>query len=454
MSNGDASARQAEAPPGFKLAFDALADKSEARSRNAWNVIVNAGMRTTRLWNAVGRRALAGGLVTIFGWPIFAASPADRSSLVSADTGFAFGLLKELVKEQPANNVFISPYSISTVLQMVCNGAAGTTRDQMAQVLGTSGLEPVALNQAFKDLDTSVRSAQTNVALNIANAIWYSAGIEVKPAFASLNKDFYGATMDALDFANPGAAGIVNAWAEKNTSGRIKNIIAGRLPGDTRMVLANAIYFKGSWDRKFDPKATKERPFHLLAGRPEATPHDAADRRVRVSGGQRLPGRAAPVRGAASGDVCPLARARLQREHVARHVDQPGVAEPASAPTAATERHDRFASVQAGVRRELKPPLQAMGLTLPFNRTADFSGMSASALYLSAVKHKSFVEVNEEGTEAAAATVGIVSLAVVRPVTPPFEMVVDHPFLFLIADNLTRAILFVGVVFEPASVAG
>ena len=103
---------------------------------------------------------------------------------------------------------------------------------------------------------------------------------------------------------------------------------------------------------------------------------------------------------------------------------------------------------------ELKPPLQAMGMTLPFSRTADFSGMSASPLYLSAVKHKSFVEVNEEGTEAAAATVGIMSLAIVRPVTPPFEMVVDRPFLFLIADNLTRAILFVGVVFEPASVAG
>ncbi len=454
MSNGDASARQAEAPPGFKLAFDALADKSEARSRNAWNVIVNAGMRTTRLWNAVGRRALAGGLVTIFGWPIFAASPADRSSLVSADTGFAFGLLKELVKEQPANNVFISPYSISTVLQMVCNGAAGTTRDQMAQVLGTSGLEPVALNQAFKDLDTSVRSAQTNVALNIANAIWYSAGIEVKPAFASLNKDFYGATMDALDFANPGAAGIVNAWAEKNTSGRIKNIIAGRLPGDTRMVLANAIYFKGSWDRKFDPKATKERPFHLLAGGQK----------------QLLMMQQTGEFEYQEGNGCQAVRLPYAGRRLGMYVLLPEPGSNVNTLLATlTDQVWQNQLLRQLLRRkgtivlprfkleygaELKPPLQAMGLTLPFNRTADFSGMSASALYLSAVKHKSFVEVNEEGTEAAAATVGIVSLAVVRPVTPPFEMVVDHPFLFLIADNLTRAILFVGVVFEPASVAG
>ncbi len=180
--------------------------------------------------------------------------------------------MKELLRAQPAKNVFISPYSISTVLQMVCNGAAGATRDQMTQVLCKSGLDPAALSQAYKDLDASVRGAETNVALHIANAIWYASGIQVKPAFASLNKDFYGATMDTLDFTGPQAGGIVNAWAEKNTSGRIKNIIAGPLPADTSMLLANAIYFKGSWDRKFDPKATRDRPFHLIAGGEKQVP--------------------------------------------------------------------------------------------------------------------------------------------------------------------------------------
>ena len=100
---------------------------------------------------------------------------------------------------------------------------------------------------------------------------------------------------------------------------------------------------------------------------------------------------------------------------------------------------------------ELKPPLQAMGMKLAFSRAADFSGMSATPQYLSAVKHKSFVEVNEEGTEAAAATVAVMRLTSVQPATPPFEMVVDRPFLFVIADNQTQAILFLGVVFEPAT---
>ena len=229
-------------------------------------------MRVTQLGKVFGRRALIGGVVTIFAWPVFAASPADQAKLVSADTAFAFGLLKELSKEQPAKNVLISPYSISGVLQMVCNGAGGRTRDQMAHVLRTSGFEPEALNQAYKDLDTSVRSAQTNVTLSIANAIWYSVGIEVKAAFASLNKDFYGAAMDALDFTDPRTGGIVNAWAENSTRGLIKNIISGRLPGDTRMLLANAVYFKGSWDRKFDPQGTKDRPFHLREGGEKQVP--------------------------------------------------------------------------------------------------------------------------------------------------------------------------------------
>jgi len=411
-------------------------------------------MRTTRLWNAVGPGALTGGLVVIFGWPIFASSPTDQSSLVSADTGFAFGLLKELVKEQPANNVFISPYSISTLLQMVCNGAAGSTRDQMAQVLGTTRLEPAALNQAFKDLDASVRSAQTNVALNIANAIWYSAGIEVKPAFASLNKEFYGATMDALDFADPRAAGIVNAWAEKNTAGRIKNIVPGRLPGDTRMLLANAIYFKGSWDRKFDPKATQERPFHLTTGGQKPIPMMQQSGEFEYQQGNGFQALRLPYAGRRLGMYVllpePASNVNTLLATLTDQVWQNQLLRQLRR-RKGTIVLPRF-KLEYGA--ELKPSLQAMGMTLPFGRTADFSGMSPSPLYLSAVKHKSFVEVNEEGTEAAAATVGIMSLAVMRPVTPPFEMVVDRPFLFVIADNLTRAILFIGVVFEPASVAG
>ena len=171
------------------------------------------------LCGAVRRKAVTGILMTLSSLPLLAAPSPDQAKLVSADTGFAFSLLKELANEQPARNVFISPYSISTVLQMVENGAGGSTREEMARVLGTSDMEAGALNQAYKDLDASVRNAQADVVLTMANAIWYSVGIEVKPAFAALNRDFYGATMDALDFTDPRTGGIVNAWVEKNTAG-------------------------------------------------------------------------------------------------------------------------------------------------------------------------------------------------------------------------------------------
>ena len=454
MSNSDGSAAWGEAPPIFTLGFDVTAWTSEARSGNDCNAIMGARMKVIRFWEIIGSCALFWGLLAGFGCPILAASLSDQAKLVSADTGFAIGLAKELAKEQPARNVFISPYSISTLLQMVCNGAAGSTRDQMAQVLGTSGLEAAALNQAHKDLDTSVSSARTNVALNIANAIWYSAGIEVKPPFASLNKEFYGATMDTLDFAGPGAGGIVNAWAEKNTSGRIKNIVPVQLPGDTRMLLANAIYFKGSWDRKFDPKATKERAFHLIVGGPKQVPM------MQQSGEFEYQ----------EGNGCQAVRLPYAGRRLGMYVLLPDPGSDVSKLLAALNDHSWQDQLLRQLRSrkgsvalprfkleygaELKQPLQAMGLSLPFSRGADFSGISAAPLYLSAVKHKSFVEVNEEGTEAAAATVGMMSLAMARPVAPPFEMVVDRPFLFVIADNLTRTILFMGVVFEPASVSG
>ena len=162
-------------------------------------------------WGAVCGKALSGLLVCLLCWPVLASSPADEARLAAADTGFAFELVKELAREKPAKNVFISPYSISTVLQMVCNGAAGRTKQEMASVLGTSDLEPDTLNQACKELDQSIRSAQSNVVLSIANAIWYRAGVELRPTFVSVNQDFFGAKMGALDFTDPRTAGLINA---------------------------------------------------------------------------------------------------------------------------------------------------------------------------------------------------------------------------------------------------
>ena len=140
------------------------------------------------------------------------ASTTDEQKLAAANNGFAFKLLKQLAKDQPVANIFISPYSASTVLQMVGNGAAGRTRTEMQQVLGTAGLPSTGVNAANKDIAQSL-NGNTNVILEIANAIWYRQGKPAKPEFIACNQQFFGATVDALNFADPHSVDIINHWA-------------------------------------------------------------------------------------------------------------------------------------------------------------------------------------------------------------------------------------------------
>ena len=389
-------------------------------------------------------------MAVVFGGQLLAAVPEDQAKLVAADTGFAFRLLKELAREQPGKNVFISPYSISAVLQMVCNGAGGNTREEMAQVLGTSGLGTKTLGEAHKELEASVRSAQADVTLNIANAIWYSVGVEVKPAFAALNREFYGATMDAADFTDPRTAGFVNAWVDKQTSGRIKNIVAGRLPGDTRMLLANAIYFKGSWERKFDPKATKLRTFHASDARQPQVPMMLQSGEFEYLQGNGCQAVRLPYKGLRLGMYVLLPETNSSPGKVLATLNDTVWQNQIVGQLRRRKGSLGLPRFKLEYGAELKRPLQALGMILPFSMAADFSGMASRPQFVSAVKHKSFVEVNEEGTEAAAATVAVMKLTAMPPMRP-FEMVVDRPFLFVIADNVTHAILFVGLVYDPAS---
>lgn len=408
-------------------------------------------MRILRPWESVCCKALPSLLMCVVGWPALGAAPADQARLAAADMGFAFGLVKELAREQPAKNNFISPYSISTVLQMVCNGAAGSAKQEMASVLGTSGLEPEALNQACKDLDQSIRSAQSNVVLSIANAIWYRVGVELRPTFVSVNQDFFGAKMGALDFTDLRSSGIINAWADENTHGRIKQIISGQIPGDAQVILANAIYFKGSWDRKFDPKATKERAFHLPDGRQRQVAMMQQSGEFQYQEGKGCQAVRLPYAGWRLGMCVLLPDAGSSVEKLLAGLD---------AQSWQNQLRRQFLNRKGSLvlprfkleyGAELKRPLAALGMRIPFSRGADFSGMSASPLYLSEVRHKSFVEVNEEGTEAAAVTMAAMAPSSMQRPMPPFEMVVDRPFLFVIEDNLTSAILFVGVVLDPTN---
>ena len=379
--------------------------------------------------------------------PALADSGEDQAKLAAANTSFAFDLFQQIAHEQPDANIFISPFSISTVLQMIDNGAAGATRQQMEQVLHADGLLAEALNTACAGLNQSLKS-QTNVILELANAIWYQQDIPLKPGFVSVNKEFFQAKLGTVDFNSPQSAQIINDWADRSTHGKIQQIVRWPFDPATRVILANAIYFKGKWEAPFDPRYTKPHAFHLSGGGEKQVPTMWQHARFAYQSGDdfqavRLPyaGRqfcmAVFLPNTNSSLAMLLTRFNTTSERnkmLARFLEQEG--------TLSLPRCKLEYSVK------LNDSLQALGMRRAFH-DADFSAMSNEPLEVSEVRQKSYIEVNEEGTEAAAVTTGIMqATAILRP-RPPFEMVVDRPFFFVIEDNQTQSILFMGVVSDP-----
>jgi serpin B len=382
-----------------------------------------------------------------------AASSADQQKLASANTGFAFKLLKEIAKEQPARNVFISPYSVSSVLQMVCNGAGGKTKEELQQVLGTTGLSLPEMNQANQNLSRAIQSGSSNVVLNSANAIWYRKGVSIKPEFISCNQQFYQAKVDGLDFNDPASVGIMNAWVNEMTRGRIPGIVSGPISPLTYLYLANAVYFKGGWFTPFEAKETKERMFHLRGGQQKKLPMmaKAGDFTYRRGTGYqavRLPYKDWNL---AMYVFLPDAGSSLEKLLAIMNGDNwQRITLPGFSEKKGTLVLPRF-KLEYGV--DLKKPLRALGLKHAFDG-ADFSGMSSAPLFISEALQTTFVEVNEEGTEAAAATMTVMTQGIEMNPPKPFEMIVDRPFLFVIHyfdPNTAGSILFMGMVFDPGA---
>jgi serine protease inhibitor len=290
------------------------------------------------------------------------------------------------------------------------------------------------------------------VVLSIANAIWYRSGGRTAPDVRLSEPGLLRRQNGRARLHGPAdrrphqrLGRREHAWPNQTDYRR-----AG-VPDDAQVILANAIYFKGSWERKFDPKATKERAFHLRDGRQPQVPMMQQSGEFQYQEGNGCQAVRLPYAGRRLEMCVLLPAADSSIEKLLAAVD--GQVWQSQVRRQFSSRRGSLVLPRFKLEygAELKQPLAALGMRLPFSRGADFSGMSTKPLYLSQVKHQSFVEVNEEGTEAAAVTRGIMrSLSVQRP-TPPFEMIVDRPFLFVIEDNLANAILFIGVVFDPTS---
>jgi serpin B len=380
------------------------------------------------------------------------APPKDVLAAVSAD-GNAFALeLYSRLRTELGGNQFFSPYSIHTALAMTFGGARGETATEMARVL--------RFNQPPEKLHTAIgyMAGQLNggrdggYRLNVANRLWGQRGTNLQADFLTLTRDSYGAELAQVDFQGQTeqARAEINRWVSERTADRVPELVpTGMLSELTRMVLTNAIYFKGNWTSQFDPQLTHEAPFRSDAQRQAPVPLMHQTARFGYAEHDGLQVLELPYVGGELSMIVLLPTAvdglaavedRLTTENLA-----------------AWTRHLAVQEVKVYLPRfkldarlnNLAGTLQSLGMTRAFSPgDADFSGINGGRdLFLSAAIHQAFVDVNEEGTEAAAATAIVVNTPGPPPMQPVFR--VDHPFLFLIRDRRWGNILFMGRVVEP-----
>jgi serpin B len=381
--------------------------------------------------------------------------PVKASPVPAAVNQFGFDLYQRLAADR--GNVFASPFSVSTALAMTAAGARGTTLDEMLKVLHLPA-DAAATDAGFRALFDGVnggRSAKRAYQLSTANAIWAQKGYPWRPEFKDRVAGNYGAGLREADFASAheSARVAINAWVEKETREKIKELLAkGTVDADTRMVLTNAVYFKGDWAAKFDKALTKDAPFTAADGTKADVPlmHREGEYGYAepAAGVQLLD---LPYAGGELSMLVALPREAGGLDRVAKSVSADALAGWVKSlrPSPVKVYLPRF---KVETEYKLNDPLKALGMKAAFEGSADFSGMHTGPerLFISLVVHKAYADVTEEGTEAAAAT-GVVAKRVAAPV--PREPVVfraDRPFLFLIRDVKHGAVLFLGRLTDPS----
>lgn len=393
---------------------------------------------------------LAGGSCGGTAREVNAAEEAPTAAMAVADNDFGFRLLRTLNANGTATNLIVAPISVSQALTMTYNGARGNTKTAMARTLGIGAIDVSPLNASNRQLLEALRKADPDARLEIANALWLREGLAVNPEFVALNKDYYGADVRNLDFAgNPQrATEIINAWVSRNTQGKIPSIVDSLEP-DTALVLTDAVYFKGGWSEVFDPQESKPRVFFGPDGKSASTPMMEQDGFYSYLETKDFQGIRLPYGNGQFAMYVFLPRAKNGLGNLLKSVDESHWAKWTKkfASSSGTIVLPKF-EVRYG--EKLNAVLEAMGMGVAFNKEADFSGITRSPIYISDVEHKTYVKVDEKGTEAAASTAVIMQLeSAVESLVAPFNMIVDHPFVFAIAERGTGAILFVGTVVDP-----
>lgn len=376
-------------------------------------------------------------------------SEKDRK-IMQAQNQFAFKIF-DLVTMSAAGteNLMISPLSIYTDLSMAYNGAAGATKKAMQEALQLSGSEIQALNWANNTMLRHLPASDTSITVDIANAIWYDQALEPLSSFLSVNKKYYQAAVQPADFNDPQTVKQINQWVAGQTHKKIESIL-DQISPDDKMYLLNAVYFNGEWTNSFDPKLTNDRTFHTTSQTQLQVPFMSKEARFNYL----------------ENDSLQMVELPYGNGSFSMYVLLPAKGIRAEALVAALNP-TTFSSLLAGLDsakiqlylpkweaaysiEDLAPELSRMGMGVAFGPNADFTKMYENGqVAISKVTHKTYIKVDEKGTEAAAVTSIGIRLTAARPGFPPV-MEVNRPFVYIITAKNSGSILFMGVVQQPA----
>lgn len=370
--------------------------------------------------------------------------------LINTSNVFGFEFFKKAIEISGSeSNMMVSPLSVSMALGMTRNGAANGTLDAMTNTLGFAGMSETEINESYKYILETFIGLDPKVNMQIANSIWYHNGFSVLQPFVLANQQYFNAEVTSMDFSKPTAVGIINAWVNNKTNTLIPEII-DQIPGDAIMYLVNAVYFKGQWRYQFDKAKTEQKPFHLYDGTElqvaSMVQHEVhpffqgpgfAAIELPYNQGNYVMSILLPDVGKTVDDVI----SQLSQENWK---------------TWSTQFANRDIQLQLPKfkykyeEKQMNPVLSDMGMNVAFDSDkADFTRINANGgLYISRILHKTFIETNEEGSEAAAVTAVEIVVTSAGPIQP-YTFNINRPFVYFIQEKSSGTILFIGTVMNP-----
>ncbi len=373
---------------------------------------------------------------------------AAEKKLSTSSESFGLALTRQVSGEQPEGNVVVSPLSVAMALGMTYNGAAGTTKEAMESTLQFYGMTRIEINESFESLISLLTHLDTAVELSIANSIWYRSSFQVKQDFLEINRDMFSAEIAGVDFDNPSTAADINNWVSDRTNGKIEAIISPPISPLTMLLLINAVYFNGTWTTQFDEQKTTDQPFHLADGSTVDVPLMQSDQPLPYFENDVLQAAELPYGNELFRMLVILPRENTDVDSVIQRLDteswrgiigglnvKPG--------------HLYLPKFEIDYKTTLNSALSALGMAAAFDPgAADFASIAdEDDLHISEVLHKTYLSVDERGTEAAAATGVTIGLTSVGP--EEFRMRIDRPFFFVIRDSHSGSMLFTGRISDP-----